>query len=283
MILITGAAGKTGRAIIQALSNKEQSVRALVYRSEQRPILEQIGAAEVIVGDMLDVEMVLKATQNVRAIYHIAPNIHPEEVSIGQLLIKAAKHYDTERLVYHSVLHPQIESMPHHWLKMRVEELLFKSGLSFTILQPAVYMQNIINWWSDIVEDRIYRVPYATNSELAMVDLIDVAQVAATVLTEEDHSSAIYELVGENAISNNMVAQVLSQELGYEVAVESISITEWQENAKLTGMDNYEVETLRKMFEYYDRYGFSGNSKVLGCLLDRSPNSFRDFVRRIII
>ena len=61
--------------------------------------------------------------------------------------IRAAQSAGVERFVYHSVLHPQVEIMAHHWQKMRVEEQLFESGLSFTILQPAAYMQNVLAGW----------------------------------------------------------------------------------------------------------------------------------------
>ena len=134
MILITGAAGKTGRAIIQALAKRGETVRALVHRPDQVASLKALGVEDVLVGDALDPSVVQQAVQDVRAIYHIAPNVSPDEVTIGRIIIAAAQSADVERFIFHSVLHPQIEAMPHHWLKMRVEELLFESGLSFTIL-----------------------------------------------------------------------------------------------------------------------------------------------------
>ncbi len=58
MFLITGAAGKTGLAIIQALIAKGESVRALVFRHNQVALLNQLGVKEVVVGDMLNQEVV---------------------------------------------------------------------------------------------------------------------------------------------------------------------------------------------------------------------------------
>ncbi len=71
------------------------------------------------------------------------------------------------RFVYHSVLHPQIEAMPHHWAKMRVEEMLFAAGFDLTILQPTAYMQNILGAWRGIVEDGVFRVPYPVETRLS--------------------------------------------------------------------------------------------------------------------
>ncbi len=58
MFLVTGAAGKTGLAIIQALIAKEESVRALVFRHNRVALLNQLGVKEVVVGDMLNQEVV---------------------------------------------------------------------------------------------------------------------------------------------------------------------------------------------------------------------------------
>ncbi|MBI3362221.1 MAG: NmrA family NAD(P)-binding protein, partial [Chloroflexi bacterium] len=141
MILLTGAAGKTGRAVIRALTAKGQAVRAFVHREEHISSVTQSSASEAAVGDMRDAEAVRRAMQGVRAVYHICPNVNPEEVVIGNCVIGAARAAGVERFVYHSVLHPQTEAMPHHWNKLRVEEALFESGLPFTALQPAPYMQ----------------------------------------------------------------------------------------------------------------------------------------------
>jgi NAD(P)H dehydrogenase (quinone) len=119
-----------------------------------------------------------------RAVYHICPNMHPQELSIGQAVIAAARRAGVEHLVYHSVLHPHVEAMPHHWQKMRVEEQLFASGLAYTILQPAAYMQNVLAHWERMVAEGVYPVPYAVETRLGMVDLADVARAAATVLCE---------------------------------------------------------------------------------------------------
>jgi uncharacterized protein YbjT (DUF2867 family) len=143
MILVTGAAGKTGIAVIRKLSDLGESVRALVYRDEQGEVVKTHGAQEAVVGDMRDRSVLAHAVQGVRKLYHICPNISPDEVTIGEILIDVAGSAEIEIFCYHSVLHPQTRSMPHHWLKLQVEEMIIESGLNFTILQPAAYMQNI--------------------------------------------------------------------------------------------------------------------------------------------
>jgi uncharacterized protein YbjT (DUF2867 family) len=282
MILVTGAAGKTGRAIIRALVGRGQSVRALVRRPEDILAVEQRGAQDAVVGDMRDADAFRQAAQGTKAIYHICPNVSPDEMTIGQAAITAARAAGVERFVYHSVLHPQIEAMPHHWLKLRVEERLLESTLPFTILQPAAYMQNVLAHWEQIATRGIYPAPYAFEARLGMVDLVDVAEAAAVVLAGSGHLGATYELVGPEALSQTEVAAILSRQLSRPVRAEVIPLDAWERNAQASGMDEYQVATLLKMFRYYDQHGFWGNPNVLSWLLDRPATRFEAFVARTV-
>jgi uncharacterized protein YbjT (DUF2867 family) len=280
MILVTGAAGKTGRAVIRALTARGEAVRALVRRSEQIRSVEALGAQQVVVGDMRVQAIMDQAAQGVRAVYHICPNVSPDEVTISQVAIMAARSAGVKHFVYHSVLHPQVEAMPHHWQKLRVEEQLFESGLCYTILQPTAYMQNVLAHWDQIMEQGVYPVPYAVETRLGMVDLEDVAEVVAVVLTEPGHTGAVYELAGAEVLSQVEVATILGQQLGRSVRAEVVPLEIWKRRARESGLGDYQVETLVKMFRYYERYGFWGNPRVLSWLLGRSPTTFTAFVER---
>lgn len=282
MILITGAAGKTGRAVIRALAKRGETVRALVHRHDQVSSMNALGVADVIVGDVLDQFVIGQAVQGVRAIYHIAPNVGPDEATIGRNVIAAAQSAGVERFVFHSVLHPQVEAMPHHWQKMRVEELLFESGLPFTILQPTVYMQNVLASWNQIIENGRYPTPYSTKTRLSLVDLEDVAGAAALVLSGSGYGGATIELVGTRTMSQLEIAQSLADQLERPVEAETVSLEAWERVARSSGLGDYQVLALMKMFCYYERYGFTGNTNALSCLLGRQPTSFAEFVRRTI-
>jgi uncharacterized protein YbjT (DUF2867 family) len=280
MILVTGAAGKTGRAVIRALVAKGEAVRALVHRPEQAGLVQGLGAQQAIVGDMRLQDPVDQAAEGCRAIYHICPNMSRDELGISQVAISAARSARVERFVYHSVLHPQTEAMPHHWQKLRVEERLFESGLRYTILQPTVYMQNLLAHWDLIAKQGILPVPYAADTRLGMVDLEDVAAAAVGVLTDKAHEGATYELVGTEALSQIEVASVLSRELGRPVRTRATSLDEWEGLARRAGLDDYRIETLIKMFRYYERHDFWGSPRVLSWLLGRPPTTLAAFARR---
>ncbi len=281
MILVTGAAGKTGRAVLRALVAQGAAVRALVHRPQQANAVRALGVPETTVADLRDATAVSRASAGVRAVYHICPNVHPEEITVGQLVIDAAREAGVERFVYHSVLHAQVEAMPHHWQKMRVEERLFESGLDHTILQPAAYMQNVLGQWDSVVQEGVYAVPYSLDTRLGMVDLKDIAEAAARVLTEAGHGGATYELVGPDVLTPTQVAHLLGRQLRRDVAAQQVPLRAWAQQARAAGMGDYQVETLLQMFGYYERHGFWGSSKVLGWLLARPPTGFETFVARV--
>ncbi|WP_315834155.1 SDR family oxidoreductase [Bradyrhizobium prioriisuperbiae] len=278
MILITGASGKTGRAVTQALVARHHDVRALVHRAESTEAMIRLGARETLVGSMADPDVLRRAAEGTRAIYHICPNVSPDEILFGRNAIAAARAAGTRRFVFHSVLHPQIEAMSHHWTKMRVEDLLFAAELDVTILQPTAYMQNLLAGWRSIVEEGILRVPYPVTSRISLVDLSDVAEVAARVLTEPGHENATYELVGTAPLNQTDVAEVLSEALGRTVRAEAESVKAWDARAGAGGMATAERDTLISMFRYYERHGLAGNSNVLRWLLVRPPTSLAAFV-----
>ncbi len=279
MILVTGAGGKTGQAVVRALGRAGEPVRAMVRRPEQA---ENPGSLDVVGGDLLSRPDVSRAMRGVRAVYLIVPNVHPEEGRMGEVALSAARDQGVEQLVYHSVLHPQTREMPHHWQKLRVEEKLFESGLDFTILQPAAYMQNVLAYRDTVVERGVYRVPYGEGGALSLVDLEDVAEVATRVLTESGHVAAVYELAGPAALSPGDIAETLGQALGRPVEAQAAPLSEWVENARSGGLDRYALDALGRMFRYYDRHGLRGNSRVLDWLLGRPATSFEAFLGRAL-
>jgi NAD(P)H dehydrogenase (quinone) len=274
MILVTGAGGKTGKAVVAALAKAGAPVRALVHRAGQQVAATAQGARDVRVGSFDDPAALREAVRGAAAIYHICPNMSPHEIAYARAVIAAATTAGVERFAYHSVLHPQIEAMPHHWDKMRVEEMLFAARLDVTVLQPAAYMQNIFAGWRAIVETGIYRVPYPVAARISLVDLADVAEAAARVLTQSGHGAATYELAGTPPMSQVEVALALSEAAGRPVRAVAEPIDEWAMRARASGLGQRQRESLAAMFDYYARYGLSGNPNVLALLLGRAPTTF---------
>jgi len=276
VILVTGAGGKTGTAVIRALAARGAKVRALVNSERRTAALHGLGVHDVHIGTMGDAGTVTRAAAGAAAIYHICPNVSPHELEFARNIAAAG----VKRVVYHSVLHPQIEAMPHHWQKMRAEELLLEGGLELTILQPTAYMQNILAGWPEIAGAGIYRVPYPAATRLCLVDLDDVAEAAARVLTEPGHAGATYELVGTSPFSQLEVADTLASILGREIRVEAETVETWADRATAAGLGGYARDTLIAMFRHYARHGLVGNPRVLAWLLGRPPATLTEFAAK---
>lgn len=274
MVLVTGAGGKTGKAVTAALLDKGVPVRAWVRRPEQVP-----AGAEWVTGDLLDGAAWETAVSGVDALYLICPNMFEQETAVGRLAIAAAQKAGISHFVYHSVLHPQTEEMPHHWQKLRVEEMLWASRLPVTVLQPCAYMQNILGGRARIEKEGIYTVPYPVTTRLSLVDLADVAAAAAVVLTEPGHVGATYELCGDDAPTQTEVADSLAAVLERPVTAVEMPLAVWQEQA--AHLPVYARETLAAMFAYYARYDFVGNGRVLSWLLKRPSTSLTAFLGQV--
>jgi uncharacterized protein YbjT (DUF2867 family) len=280
MILVTGAAGKSGKAVVRALAAKGARVRAFIRNPDHAGSLSALGAAEVNFGSFEDARALAQAAAGAQAVYHICPNVSRDEVAYARAVAVAARTHGVKRFVYHSVLHPQIEAMPHHWQKMRVEEMLFASGFDLTVLQPTAYMQNLLGVLDDIVRDGVFRFPYPPATRLSLVDLDDVGEVAAIVLTQDRHGGATYELVGTPALSQREVASLLATALGRDVRAEDVPLAAWQVRARAAGIGEYELATLSAMFRYYAEHGLMGNPNTLHWLLGRAPTSLEVFLKR---
>jgi len=280
MLLVTGAAGKTGLAILAALKRQSIPVRALVRIQEQLPAVQAAGAEEIVLGDMSTPSVWHRAMRQVEIVYHICPNMHAQEFEIGKAAADAAVTAGVQHFVYHSVLHPQTEKMAHHWAKMRVEEYLFEQPLKISILQPTAYMQNLLSNLAKVKELGTYQVPYPVSSRLSLVDLMDVADAAVRILSDNALSGGTYELCGTEPLTQSAVADSLSLAIGRDVTAVEISQDSWQKAIGPANLTDYAATNLLRMFSYYASYGLTGSPFVLRQILGRRPTSLDAFLKR---
>lgn len=262
---------------MDVLLERGHSVKALVHSHAQARSLD--ARVEPIIGDMNSRVDMMRAMTAITAVYHICPNMHPDEVVIGRYAILAAKKNRVRHFVYHSVLHPQIKEMPHHWKKLQVEGMLLKSGLDFTVLQPAAYLQNLLQYKSAILERSLYAVPYNGETRIGMVDLRDVAEIAASVITNSRHFGSTYELATDECYNQYELADKFSLAGKRKISYKEINRDQWEQAMRKSGMTGYAIDSLIKMFQYYETYGFTGNGMVLKALLGRKPNSVDAFIK----
>ena len=279
-VLVTGAGGKTGRAVLRALTAEDTPARALVRDRERHRDLLQLGDVEVVVGDQRDADALVAAMDGCDAIYHIAPNVTPDELPMGEAVLAACQRAGITRLVFHSVADPHEPAMPHHADKGVVETWIMATDLAWTILRPNAYLQNLDGYLDDLLAGR-YRVPYAVDRGLALVDLREVAEVAAGAVTGrlEGAVAAIWELAGPATVTPADVAEVAGQVLGRSVVAERQEPDAWLAEAEAAGLPADARSRLHRMFRHYDRHGFPGDASTLRSLLGREPTDLRSYLR----
>jgi uncharacterized protein YbjT (DUF2867 family) len=282
-ILVTGASGRTGRAAIAAIARRGGKVRAFIRRAEVADELKALGAAETVLGDLMDRDALARAVGGAGQILHICPPMHPQEDVLAATMIDLAAHANVDRLVLYSVLHPLLSDVPHHARKLAAEQRLVDSGLPYTILQPGRYMQHLVPIWKSVLATGVHAMPFSASAKFSVVDLADLAEAAALVLTKDGHESATYQLAGPQPLSQQDMAAVLTDLLGRPIRAEAKPLDEMLRDARAAGMPAERIETMRLMNVHYDSHGLVGNPNVLAWLLGRPPGTFADFVRRDLL
>ena len=271
MIVVTAGGGQTGAAVVRALWSRGERVRALVGGSQPRPELTAL-SAEVVTTDLTDPAVVEPLLAGADALYVIWPNFDPGETAGAVALLGAARRAGVGRVVYHSVLRPQARSMPHHAAKDCVEEALDASGLSWRVLQPCAYADNLHGQFADVAATGILRSPLGLEQAQSLVDLRDVADAAAVLLTEDGLDGGTFEAVGPEALTAPGIADLLGEWMGREVrAVDTVP-----DGPVPAG---YAARCSRLMFDHYRAHGFTGSPRVLAGLLGRAPRTFAEYLR----
>lgn len=278
-ILLTGANGRTGRAVLRALATRKVSVRALVRNPAQAEALRARGAHDVVVGDLGTRESLDHAAAGCAGVIHIGPPLHPLEVDYTRNVIAAAHGAGVDHILYYSVMHPLCGTLRHHALKLEAERRVVESGIAFTIVQPIRYMQHLEPIWRQVVDDGVHAMPFGVDASFNLADLDDLAEATARAATDAGLQFGIFGLAGPQPLSQRDAAMILTEELGRPVEARHVTPREFA-SASTTAADR--LIQLMTMNDYYDRHGFRGSPAVLQMLLGRPATRFRDYVRRLV-
>ncbi|GAA4110902.1 NmrA/HSCARG family protein [Knoellia locipacati] len=278
-VLVIGAAGKTGRAVTRALLARGVTVRAAVrpgsssavYAGVPGPGTDAAPEVHTVPVDLESGAGLPVAMAGVSGVYHLAPNVHPDEVGIARRVAEAAVAEGVSRFAFHSVLHPDDASMPHHLRKAEAEREIRSFVRTATVLRPAAYHQNLVD---AALAGRMV-VPYSLDSAFTNVDLDDVAEVAALVLCDGRLEDETLDLAGPEALTVREMAARATAVLGRPVEAAELSRDTWTTGpgASLTAQAR---DDLLAMFRSYDRDGLVGGVGTLRDLLGREPRTWTD-------
>src|SRR5919112_1006903 len=190
-ILITGATGNVGSAVLDNLGTTDVGLRALAHDESKARLLRGRGV-EAVVGDFLEPETLGPALEGVSTVFLLTP-IGPEQIPQAANVIKVAKESTNEPRIVRLSVHQASHEAPTRISRQHaeIEDELMSSGLPYTLLRPQSFMQNTLMVAPTVAsEGKIYQ-PFK-DGKLGMIDARDIGEVAAKVLTEEGHEGKVY-------------------------------------------------------------------------------------------
>lgn len=268
MILVIGASGKVGGQAVPRLVEKGLAVRTF---SRDPSKIDALGlGVEAVRGDLEQADTIPPALEGVDRILLVAGgwDIPAEETNV----IEAAENAGVGHLVLLSSLGVEagVASGPLHGPG---EARLRASSLSWTILRPSVFMANALMWRDTINAQGVFYESTGTGCH-AMIDPVDVGQVAAEVLSGPGHDGVTYELTGPEAISSADCASALTAVLGREVRHVDIPDEAFRHGMSDAGAPPLLVDSLARYYAMVKAGEFDMVTPTVPELLGRPARTF---------
>ncbi|OSY88293.1 hypothetical protein WH52_05840 [Tenacibaculum holothuriorum] len=244
-IIVLGATGNIGLAVVQQLANKSVNVFAGIRNEKDIEKVEQFGAKAVQV-DFTNQEDLDKALEGKDRVFLVTPLMQNPEF-VTQLVINAAKKNTVKHIVRSTALgagsNGQIQMA--RWAGTS-EDLLKDSGLKYTFVRPNNFLQNFINFHSQTIKEHSgFYAPNGT-AKVGMVDVHDIAEVAAIALTTDKHYNKAYDLSGL-ALTNDAYANIISEVIGKQVSYIDAPEDKARESMLGNGMPEWLINAMMEL------------------------------------
>lgn len=255
MILVIGGRSKIGSALIEDLVSKSQEVRALARTGEPATTMPGV---EVVAGDLADEGSLVKAMQGAEKVFLLS-SPHADAVSWHRNAIDAARRSDVQLLVRSSIIGAD-QTSPAEFVNAHTvsDRYLEDSGLTFTIVRPNLFLQNIPESTIPAIDGSGSFYLNAGHARISMVDVRDVAAVAAVVLTEAGHAGAHYEVTGSEALSYDDVAAKLARSMGRPITYVDAPDDAVRQSLLGAGFNPWFADALVGLYQDYRRSGTDG-------------------------
>ncbi len=284
LILVTGATGKTGAAVVDRLLQKEMSVRALVHRRDARSEALARRGAEVVVADMFDPDQVLDALSGVQRAYYL-PFFHTHMIQSAVTFALAARQARLESLVHMGQwlshrAHPAIMTR-QTWL---VDHLFADlPGIAHTTLNPGMFADNFLRMMDFASLLGIFPI-LTGGGRAAPVANEDLARAAVAILLRPDrHAGKSYRPTGPALLSGRDMAAVIARVVGHPVIGVHLPFWMLSKVARQQRVNPLEISGLRHYVEDMRRGTFEldgGVTTVMEDLTGEPAESFETTARR---
>lgn len=280
-ILVTGATGNIAGFVIPQLLQAGATVHAYVRDTNKAAHLVEIGA-KLFEGDFSNQEALNKAAEGVDSILAITP-AGPDAVTQGEVVLKAALHSGSPYYVRLSAIGASQDAPTENGrLHFHTDQAVIKSGLTYTILRPHYFMQNLFaNIETIATEGKVYLG--MGDGELGIIDVRDIADSFVSLLLNEGHENKIYTPTGPESISFNEVAEIISQELSKPVAYVPTSIQAVGEAIIAAGWGEWGADVMMNYSKAYAEGWGNFTTDDVETMTGKKARNFRLFCQEVLV
>jgi len=276
MILITGASGNVGKTVLQAVAKTGAKHRAM-YRSAAEAAKAPAGT-ETVVADFAKPETLGAALKNVHSVYLVCSPI-PELVQLESNVIDACVAAGVKQVVLNSALGAGDYDKSFPSWHRKVEDKLKGTRLSWTILRPNSFHQNVVAFFAPTIRTQGAFYNSMRDAKNSFLDVQDIAAVAAKSLAAGEHAGKIYELNGPEAINYTELAKKVSKVAGREVKYVDIPMDAQKKAMLDQGMPEWLTTALLDLQQYYVNGKGGETDGLLQKLLGRAPITMDEFLK----
>src|SRR5215813_1974627 len=289
-ILVTGAAGRVGaigRKVTELLLKQGKAVRAMVRSEDERAqALREMGA-EVVVGNLLDLDSMHQAIAGCETMY-FGMSVSDDYLAATVNTAAVAKHHGVKAFINMSQMTlsqmsiTQTTASPQHKLHWLAEQALNWSGLPVVHLRPTVLLEGffLIFTPDSVRESDQIRLPFG-DGKTSPVAVKDVARVLAALLVNpQPHIGKIYHLTGPQSENMYFYAQEYSKALGRTITFLDIPLEPWRDGLLKRGLPVHLVNYLATMADLHRARRYDRMSDDVLKLTGQAPLSVREFVSK---
>jgi len=275
MILVTGASGNVGKMVLQEVSKSGAKHRAM-YRSTAEAAKAPAGTEKVI-ADFAKKDTLDAVLGGVDSVYLVCSPIQ-ELVQLESNMIDACAAAGVKHVVLNSAMGAgDYDKSCPSWHR-KVEDKLKTTRLSYTILRPNSFHQNVPAFFAPTIRTEGVFYSSMRDAKNSFLDVRDIAVVAAKALAGGEHAGKIYELNGPEAISYAELARKISKVVGREVKYVDIPMDAQRKAMLGQGMPEWLVAALLDLQQYYLNGKGGEVDGLLQKLLGRAPITMAQFL-----
>lgn len=284
MLLVTGATGLSGMAVMREFARQAVPVRALFRNPDKAQRLYGLPGVEPVQGDMLRPESLTAALQGVKRVLMIS-SAREQMVRTQCAFIDAAKAAGVPHIVKYSGKEAgvgfDLDSFRGTRDHVEIERYLEASGLAWTQLRPSQFMEFYLPGTVTGVDPRRreLRMPIG-DTRLSPVAVDDVAKVAVALMRSDGHEGKVYEMTGPEALSMQDAVERISDATGTSFRYVPVSLEDKLSELREYGLPEPTVQLLGELFAERARRPHSNLWLETHQTFQIEPTPFADFARR---